>query len=468
MALRVLMLRKKLDDAKANLAELEAKNADFESREAELERSIEEAQTAEERSVVEEAVTTFESDRAAHDQAVSELRETIEGLEAEIRALEEKEEKREMPKRINQAGVELRSSMEYREAFMNYVRTGQVSDILEFEKRDDQVTTTSALGVLLPVTVMQEIITALGGVYGQLYSKVRKTNLKGGVKYPIGAFSATFNRITETTTSYRQKVSGITSYVEFSYKIGEIRLAKTLLEEILEVPVFEKKFGECIAEAYVKAMDTEIMVGSETNEMVGILTEAEKVSGSRIAAGHIIEFTAADMADWTKWQEKLFAVIPLAMRSMKPEFVMTANTYEANIKTLKDQNNRPVYAETFNPVDGAERATFKGKEVAFVEEDILDSFNDASDGDYFGMYWVPDKAYCINENMRFTVVEYFDHETNQRVKKALVVNDGKPLNTDFIYLLKKKVVQETQAGGAEGGSGGDNGGGNNGGGAVTG
>ena len=56
------------------------------------------------------------------------------------------------------------------------------------------------------------------------------------------------------------------------------------------------------------------------------------------------------------------------MRGLSPEFVMTPHTYEANIKTLHDDNNRPVYAETYNPVDGSERASFKGKNVLFVEE----------------------------------------------------------------------------------------------------
>lgn len=332
---------------------------------------------------------------------------------------------------------DVRSSMEYREAFMRFVQTGERAPILQ--TRNDATGTAADLGVLIPVTVMQEIIKDVEKVYGQLYARVRKLNLKGGVKFPIGSFTATFNRITETTVSARQDAGGITGSVDFTYKIGEIRLARTLLQTVLSVPVFEREFAKVAAEAYVKAMDTEIMVGDPSDEeMEGILTEAAKVS-SRIPAGNIIEFTADDMADWTTWQTKLFAIIPLSMRRERPEFVMTANTYEANIKTLRDDNNRPVYAETYNPVDGAERATFKGREVVFVEDDILENFNDATNGQYFAMYWVPQKAYAINTNMEFSVVDYFDHETNQWVKKALVINDGKVLDPKYLYLLKKKV-----------------------------
>lgn len=333
------------------------------------------------------------------------------------------------------------ATMEYRNAFMAYVQRGERNEILKFEKRADATGVASDIGVLIPTTVVQEIIKGVEKIYGQLYSRVRKTNVPGGVKYPIGSFSATFKRITETTVSDRQKGGSVTSYVEFSYNIGEIRVAQTLLQTILSVPVFEAELAKIIVQAYVEAMDKEIMTGKTAdNQCEGILTEAAKASGGRIGTANIISFTADEMADWTAWQKKLFAKIPLSMRGLSPEFVMTPNTYEANIKTLKDKNDRPVYSETYNPVDGAETARFKGKTVVFVEEDILKSFDDAANNEYFGMYWVPEKAYAINSNLQFSVVRYFDQEKNQYVDKALVINDGKILDPKYIYLLKKSVA----------------------------
>lgn len=334
-----------------------------------------------------------------------------------------------------------RSTMEYRTAFMEFVKTGKRSAILQARASDDQ-NESGDLGVLLPETVVQEIIKSLEKVYGQLYAQVRKLNVKGGVKFPIGSFGATFTRIGENgAPTDRQNGGEITGSVTFSYKLGEIRLAQTLLANVLSVPVFEAELAKVIVEAYVKAMDNEILNGDpDDNEMEGILTEAAKVSGSRILAANIIEFTAADMLDWKKWQTKLFAKIPLAMRGLSPKFVMTPNTYEANIKTLVDDNNRPVYAETFNPIDGTERATFKGKEVTFVEEGLgFENFDDAADGEYFGMYWVGEKAYAINTNLEFAVKRYFDEEKLQYVDRAVVINDGKVLDPKYIYLLKKKV-----------------------------
>lgn len=93
MALKILMLRKRLSDEEKNNATLRARLAPFAQREKELERSIEEASSEEERSAVQAAVEAFESERDAAQQAVtasdaliSELRGQIETAEREQQA----------------------------------------------------------------------------------------------------------------------------------------------------------------------------------------------------------------------------------------------------------------------------------------------------------------------------------------------------------------------------------------------
>ena len=332
------------------------------------------------------------------------------------------------------------STMEYRKAFKDFVQLGVRSDIL---KRMDSENVSTDLGILLPKTIVDEIIKGVEKVYGQLYSRVKKTNIKGGVQYPIGAFSATMywdgtaGADTEHGVSEKQKAGGVTSYVQFTYHIGEIRIAQSLLQSVVTVEAFEREIVNALVEAYVQAMDTVILSGDGTKQPMGILTEAAKVSGSRIPTANVITMSAADMKDWTKWQTKLFAKIPLSMRALRPEFVMTAETFEANIMTLQDSNGQPVYRETFNPVTGDEKATFKGREVVFVEEGGIKSFDGASTGDFFGMYWVPEKAYALNSNMQFSYKKYFDEDTNQYITKGLVIIDGQILDTKYIYLLKK-------------------------------
>lgn len=327
-------------------------------------------------------------------------------------------------------------SLAYRKAFKDYVQKGTVSDILQFEKRANEFGVAADLGVLLPETIIQKVMTELEGVYGQLYSVVRKTNIKGGVKYPIGSFGATFKRITETTVSDRQKAGGVTGYVQFTYNIGEIRVAHTLLQEVLSVEAFESEVAKVIVRAYVQAMDHEIMTGDATkNEMEGILTEANKTTGSRVLAKNIIEFTEEELMDWTKWETKLFGEIPMAMEGYSPSFVMAKQTL-TKLGTMKDSSGQPIKKAHYD-VDHRSH-TFDDYHVMRVEKDILPSFDEAAAGDVFAMFWVPNEAYAINTNMEFTMVHYFDQESNQYVDKALVINDGKILNPEFLYLLKKK------------------------------
>ncbi len=92
MALKALMLKRKIDLAQKALDELRSKDAEFEKREAELEASIAEVQTDEERAAVDEAVTAFEAEKAGHDEAAGKLEEEIRGLETELSEIEEKQE----------------------------------------------------------------------------------------------------------------------------------------------------------------------------------------------------------------------------------------------------------------------------------------------------------------------------------------------------------------------------------------
>lgn len=308
------------------------------------------------------------------------------------------------------------------------------------EKRDDGPSTTADLGVLVPLTIMDEIITKLGKKYGQIYNRVRHLNVKGGVEFAVGEFDFTAKRIVEGASAPTAEKGKITDKVSFGFRHCWIGASRSILESELNLNSFETKVTEGIASAFLKKMDAEIIngQGSASNEMEGVVFEANKTTGSKIDASHIIEFTESEVADWKSWQTKLFAKIPLEMRADTPEFVLTAGTYESNIKTLSDDSNRPVYHETFNPVDGSETSKFAGKAVYFVNDgNGISDYDTASAGDVFGIYWVPTKAYGTNSNMQFSLTQWRDHAGLKDITYALVVNDGKVLNGDYVYILKK-------------------------------
>ena len=118
-------------------------------------------------------------------------------------------------------------TMEYRMAFMQYVQRGTPvpADLIQRAGGDPGPSVADDIGLIIPTTIMNEFIKEVEKVYGQIYSKVRKINVKGGVKFPISDLKANFKWITETTVSPRQKAGDIKEYIEFSYNIGEIRVS---------------------------------------------------------------------------------------------------------------------------------------------------------------------------------------------------------------------------------------------------
>lgn len=169
MALKVLMLRKKLNDAKRALEDLRAKDAEFESREAEITQSIEEAQTDEERSAVDEAVDAFEAEKADHEEQKGQLERKVEELENELAAeeaaqatdpVEEPEEKREEIKMIDKRDINSVVTDERVKDFLTEVRTAIK------EKR-----AITNVGLTIP-EVMLGLLRENIGEYSKLYKHV--------------------------------------------------------------------------------------------------------------------------------------------------------------------------------------------------------------------------------------------------------------------------------------------------------
>lgn len=318
------------------------------------------------------------------------------------------------------------ASMDYRKAFMAYVQRGTQ---IPAEFRQAAINTGDT-GAAIPVTVMNEVINTLRKRYGNLYNKVRKMSVPGGVKIPIGSLQASFSWISEKTVSPRQNV-GELGAVTFGYNTAEIRIAQTFLSTILTVSAFEAELTKIIAIAYLKAMDSAIINGSGDGAPLGILKDG-RVTNS-------VTMTAAQFSDWTQWRKRFFATLPLGYRA--GEFIFAASTVDAYLETMADSNNNPIFRQAtgleVNDGDAVNpNGRFFGRDVALVEPDIIADFDSASSGDVVGLFWQPDE-YAINENFGFTMRRYYDEETNEWVDKALCVVDGKVLNPNgYVKIIK--------------------------------
>lgn len=371
----------------------------------------------------------------------ADLTEEIRDLSAQISAIEAEEQAEEQRKAQNPVPADAKlvngnkkasfktdersedptSTMEYRNAFMKYVQTGEV--------RGD-VISTNETGAAIPLTIMNEVINTVRKRYGNLYNKVRKMNVKGGVEFPIGALKASFKWISESTVSPRQKLDKL-GKVSFQYYTAEIRIAQTFLSSIVTLDAFEAKIAEVIAVAYLEAMDQGIVNGTGDGQMLGILHD-ERITNE-------VSMTAAEFGNWTQWRKKFFSKLPLGYRA--GEFIFPLSTVESYLETMADANNNPVFRQAtgleVNDGDAMNpNGRFFGREISLVEPDILPDFDSAASGDVVGIFWQPNE-YAINENFGFTMRRYFDEETNEWVDKALVVVDGKVLNPTGYYLIKK-------------------------------
>lgn len=318
-------------------------------------------------------------------------------------------------------------TMEYRNAFATYVRTG----VWNYEQRDASagMVTTADIGKIIPNTIMQEVIKELKS-YGNLYNRVRKLNVKGGVEFPIEDLVPQIKWITETEPSANQSAPELKNSVVFGYHIAEARIAQSLLSEVVSLPILESEIAKLLAEAFVKEFDRIIINGTGSGQPLGILKD------TRVKAKNKITMAAADAVDWSKWREKLFAKIPLSYRA-GGVLVMTVDTWEGLICTMKDSNNRPIYTETYDVNTGAPTYRFNGKEVLLVENDLgIEDYSTATAGKPYMLYFKP-TDYAINSNLQIGFKRYFNEDTNKWVNKGLCIMDGKLLDVNSCYIISK-------------------------------
>lgn len=318
-------------------------------------------------------------------------------------------------------------TMEYRTAFREYFMNGTP---IPAELRSGDAISTVETGAAIPVTIMNQVINTVRKRYGNLYAKVRKLSVKGGVAIPIGALQATFKWINQSTVSPRQKTDKLGN-VQFSFHTGEIRVAQSFLSYVVTMDAFEAEIARVIAIAYMQAMDEGIVSGSGEGQMLGILNDPRIVN--------TVTLTAAEINNWTAWRKKFFSKLPLGYRA--GEFIFASSTVESYLETMSDSNNNPIFRQAtgLEVEDGDGRfpdGRFFGRNISLVEPDILADFDTASQGDVIGIFWQPEE-YAINENFGFTMRRYFDEETNEYVDKALVVVDGKVLNPTGYYKILK-------------------------------
>lgn len=322
---------------------------------------------------------------------------------------------------------DITTTLEYRKAFMEFAKTGKRSEILE--ARANAVTTTNDASAVVPTTILDEMIKKMTS-YGQIFARIRKLNIKGGVAVPILSLKPVATWIGETTVSDRQKVQSNTS-VTFSYHGLECRVAISLLAETVTLASFETTIIGLIAEAMTKAIDIAIIKGTGTGQPLGLTVD------TRIPVANIVDLTEAEIKTWAAWKKEVFAKIPLAYRA-GGSFIMAAGTFETYIDGMVDTTGQPIGRVDHGITDGPQER-FSGREVILVEDDVIAPFDAAATGDVIGVFCKL-SDYAINSNMQLQMFRWMDHDTNQWVDKAILIADGKILDPNGVIIIKRAAT----------------------------
>lgn len=267
MALKILMLRSKMDRLNKELETLREKDAEFATREAELEQAVDEAATEEEEKVVAENVEQFEGEKQAHDERKSALEQEISEIEGQIKEIEanaptrgnnpttnpeSKHNERGERNKMNIVNIRsLPKSQRVFDALSGEQRQAILADntmqefLKELRSMKGQQRAVSGAELTIPV-VMLDLIAENMYRYSKLLNRVRVRNVRGEARQTIAGtvpeavwtemcgaineLSFVFNQI--TLDGY--KVAGFVPVCNSILEDNDVNLAGWIVEMLSE------------------------------------------------------------------------------------------------------------------------------------------------------------------------------------------------------------------------------------------
>jgi HK97 family phage major capsid protein len=311
----------------------------------------------------------------------------------------------------------------YRNAFMNFVLKGTA--IPQDLRNADAYTTTGDVSAVIPNTILEKIIEKIETT-GEILKKVTRTSYKGGVTVPTSAVKPVATWTTEQGKTDKQKKT--VGSVTFTYYKLKCVVAVSLTVEVVTLEVFERTLAANIAEAMVKALEEAIICGEggEKNQPEGILKQtAPSGQNIDIAAGKDIAYKDLVNAE---------GALPSAYNSA--EWGMTKKTFYGQVVGMVDSNGQPI-ARTNVGIDGKPQQTIFGRKVNFIPSDYMADFAEVSEDTVVAFMFKFDD-YILNTNMNVTVAHYEDHDTDDKMTKAVMLADGKVVDANSLVTITKK------------------------------
>ncbi|MCC2412606.1 MULTISPECIES: phage major capsid protein [Bacillus cereus group] len=305
-------------------------------------------------------------------------------------------------------------SLEYRNAFMNYVLRGEA---IPTELRANAITKTGDVGSVIPQTVLDKIVEKIEAV-GMILPLVTRTAIKGGVTVPTSSVKPVATWVAEGAGSDKQKKT--TGSITFNYHKLRCAVAVSLEVDTMSLAVFETTLINNVVEAMTKAIEQSIVNGDGTGKPKGILSETP-VTGQALDVAKISYKTLTDAE----------AALPLEYEA-SAVWTMTKKTF-MEYAAMVDASGQPI-ARTNYGIAGKPERILLGRPVVLCN--YVDSFATAIEGAPFAFLFNY-KDYVLNTNYQMGVKKYEDNETDDLVTKAIMIVDGKVVDKNSLVVLKK-------------------------------
>lgn len=312
-------------------------------------------------------------------------------------------------------------SLEYRKAFMNYV--AQRTPIPDnFSNAFQNVTTsTGDVSPVIPTTVLNRIVEKMENI-GTVLNLVTRTNYKGGLTIPTSTVKPTATWVNEGAGVTIQK-SGVDGTITFTYHKLKIAVSMTLEVSVMSLSAFETKFVNDVADAMVKALEQAIISGSGTDRPKGILAETPATGQAlQIASGTALSYD-----------------ILIAMESALPSAYENGAVYAMTKKTfmaffgLTDDNGQPIARINYG-ISGKPERSILGREVVILD-DYISNYTKTVTADTTVAFIFNFADYILNTNYEITAKVYEDNDTDDLIRKAVMITDGKVVDKNSLVTL---------------------------------
>lgn len=356
MAIRTIILRKKISDQKKALTALISKRdgfdqarAELEKREAEIVKAIEEANTDEERSAVEEAADLFDSDKQAFendvaetDKQISDIENEVSEMEQELSAIEDEQNRTVPPPPAEPVGETTKKTTKKSGGKRTMFKTRAIRQMSVVEReelitRDDTQEFLKKIRSLIAekrglsggeYTISETIMGLINEdviEYSKLYKHCRVVRLSGkGREIVMGTAPEAFWE--EACDPIYELAASMTQVEVDQFKVaGYIPLCNALLEDS-DIDLLDEVMS-LILQAIGFALDKAIVYGTGVKMPTGVVTAIDDDDAIKLT--NEVKIGTSDSTGIKLFQALLGAVAETENRYARGEltWVMNGKTY---------------------------------------------------------------------------------------------------------------------------------------------